>query len=377
MLHLMKYSYKIKMRNFVVMFWPLVFPLLLGIFFKLALGNVSELDSLDVIPVAAVEVEKTDESKVFDEYLTGFEEQEDPIIEVKRVSEKEALTLMKDKEIAGIYYIQNEPELSVNAVGFEQNILETFLESFLDNKNMLTDIAQDHPERMMDAMAALENYKAFTKNVSINGKTLDTMVMFFYALLGMACMYGCFIGHNAVSKLQANISAVGARRGVTPTHKMQLIACELFTAFSMHFVNMLIDIFVLKHIFGVELNGNMGAMILVVLLGSLIGVSFGVCVTSVSKLNDNAKIGIILGITMIACAFAGLYDPSLKYKVDQNIPLLNKLNPPALISDSFYCINVYNDGSRLAMNLLILLILSVVLVTISFLSIRRERYDSI
>ena len=42
MLHLLKYSFLSKVRNFNIIFWPLVFPLVLGTFFYFAFGNINE-----------------------------------------------------------------------------------------------------------------------------------------------------------------------------------------------------------------------------------------------------------------------------------------------------------------------------------------------
>ena len=63
--------------------------------------------------------------------------------------------------------------------------------------------------------------------------------------------------------------------------------------------------------------------------------------------------------------------------VEKNAPFINRINPAALISDAFYCINVYDDLKRYYRNLITLAVMSVVLVTASFLLIRRESYDSI
>ena len=377
MLHLIKYSYKFKIRNFSIMFWPLVFPLILGLFFKMAFGNLGQVEDMDPIPVAVVLEEESEESLVFDDFLTEMEEQKTPMVQTERVSEEKALNLLKDKEVSGIYYVKEDPKLTVGGTGYNENILETILESYTNNKNVLMDIAEDHPEKIAEAAEELKEYQEYTQSVSVNGKTLDFVVMFFYALIGMACMYGGFIGHFSVSNLQANLTAVGARRCVTPTHKLKLILCELLTAFSMHFFNLLIDIYVLKYVFDIAMDGSMGYMILVVLFGSLIGVSFGICITSVAKLGEGAKIGIILAFSMIGSMFAGLYSNNIKFEVDQHAPIINKLNPASLISDSFYCINVYNDGSRLTTNLITLFVISVILIAVSFFAIRRECYDSI
>ena len=51
MLHLLKYSFLSKIRNFNIVFWPLVFPLVLGTFFYFAFGNINEAD-FQTVPVA-------------------------------------------------------------------------------------------------------------------------------------------------------------------------------------------------------------------------------------------------------------------------------------------------------------------------------------
>ena len=51
----------------------------------------------------------------------------------------------------------------------------------------------------------------------------------------------------------------------------------------------------------------------------------------------------MLGISMTGSTLAGLMNSKIKFAVDQNMPIINKLNPAALITDAFYCINVYDD----------------------------------
>lgn len=67
----------------------------------------------------------------------------------------------------------------------------------------------------------------------------------------------------------------------------------------------------------------------------------------------------------------------MKFVVERYCPIINRINPAALISDAFYCINVYDDPVRFRLSLIILTVMSVVLLLGSFLAVRRERYDSI
>lgn len=111
--------------------------------------------------------------------------------------------------------------------------------------------------------------------------------------------------------------------------------------------------------------------------GSLIGVSIGIFVGSLGKMKEGGKIGIILGFSMVCSFLSGLMNNTMKDLVEKNMPVINRINPAALISDAFYCINVYDDMSRYYRNLFTLAVMSIILVTASFLLIRRESYDSI
>lgn len=68
---------------------------------------------------------------------------------------------------------------------------------------------------------------------------------------------------------------------------------------------------------------------------------------------------------------------AMKNIIEHYAPLLNRINPAALISDAFYCINVYDDTTRYTRNLMTLSIMCIALIIVSFCLVRRERYDSI
>ena len=63
--------------------------------------------------------------------------------------------------------------------------------------------------------------------------------------------------------------------------------------------------------------------------------------------------------------------------IEHTCPIVNRLNPAAVLSDAYYCLGIYENPARLARCLAILGVMSVVLFTAAFLGIRRERYESI
>ncbi len=376
MLHLMKYDIKIKLHNFNLLFWPLIFPLVLGTFFYFAFGNIEEAD-FETVSVAVIESTDSNADQSFLDFLDTIEQDESKLIKTEEMKESKALKQLEEKKIAGIYYVDNTPSLTVSGVGFKESILQSLLESYEEGKTTMENIALNHPEGLNSASQQMSDYREMVKQVSLGGKTTDGNPQFFYALIAMACMYGCFIGFGAALSLQANLTTLAARRSVTPTHKLKLIVSEMLTSFLLHFVNIIILLIYLKYVLKMEFQGELPQMLIVSFFGSMIGVSMGIFVSSIGKFREGVKIGILLGISMICSFLSGLMNSSMKDLVERHFPLVNRLNPAALISDAFYCINVYDDPGRYWRSLIILVVMSVILTFGSFLLVRRERYDSI
>ena len=101
MLHLIKYNILVKLRNFNMTFWPLVFPLILGTFFFFAFGNLNDAD-FETVQVALVR--ETTDNPLFDFYLDQVQKSDSDLISLHEMTEQKALAALKNKEISGIYY---------------------------------------------------------------------------------------------------------------------------------------------------------------------------------------------------------------------------------------------------------------------------------
>ena len=374
MLHLLKYSFLSKVRNFNIIFWPLVFPLVLGTFFYFAFGNINEAD-FQTVPVAVVKKDTAD--TFFLTYLDQVEKSSPDLLKAEEMPEKEALEALQDKKIKGIYYVGKDPSLTVAGTGMEESILQTVLDSCGNTRATITNIMKKNPQMDMKTMKTLLSSQDLVKEVSLGGRTIDGNVQFFYALIAMACLYGCFIGFGSSIGIQANITPLAARRCVTPTHKLKLILTDQLASFTLGYMDVIILLLYLRYILNLDFQGQMGKMLVVSFFGSLIGVSMGMFVGSFGKMQEGAKIGIMLGISMVSSFLAGLMNGNMKDIVEKSAPFVNRINPASLIADAFYCINVYDDTARYYRSLATLAVMCVVLVMASFFMVRRERYDSI
>ena len=389
MFHLIKYSIRVKLRNFETIFWPLVFPLLMATLFYFAFGRIEEADFETVRTAVVMEKDSSDklqenlenmvksEGEIFREFLTEIEESEEHLIQTEEMTEKEVEAALRRKDISGIFYTDGEIRLTVGANGIPESILQSLLESYENGKQTLLTVREARPKGMWAAMEQMSKYESLVEQVSLGGRTTNGNAQFFYALIAMACLYGTFIGLGSALWLQADLMPLAARRCATPTSKLALILSEMCSSFFLHFINVMILVLYIRYVLGQEFAGSLPEMMLVVLAGCIIGVSMGIFIGSISKFGEGVKVALMLGISMSCSFFAGLMNGDMKNVVEQHIPILNRLNPAAVVADAFYCINVYDDRSRYFRSLMILSVMAAVLLAASFVKIRRERYDSL
>lgn len=368
--HLFRYQLLHIVREKAIIFWTLLFPLIMSTLFYVAFGDLGE-EHWDNIPAAVV---KQEENAVLEEVLQSLD---GSVLTLTFADEQEAEQLLEEDEVVGIYLVKEKPELVVGASGIEESILESILDAYVSRTAMVKEMLADGRLTSLPAvLGRLETQENFVREVSLGGRNMDDVLVFFYALIGMTCLYGGFSGMYLGIQARANTSKLGARKCITPTHKMKMILVEMAVAFLVQYVCVLLVLGYLYFVLHIDLGGSPGEILLTTWMGSLIGVCLGIAMGS-TRLKEGVKIGLFVGGSMAMSFLAGMMNTSVKYAVDRYCPIVNRLNPAALICDAFYCQAVYDDPGRLAQNLLILAAMCAVLLVVSFLSVRRERYDSI
>ena len=239
MLHLLKYQFLQTIRSRSIMFWALAFPLILGTLFYVSFGNTGlagtgETD-WEPVPVAIITVDSSSANAA--SFLTFLNETDQDMIDIHSYkTEKAAKKALRREEISGIYYVNAVPSLTIASNGINQSILSSLLDSYEKNADMIRDIATQHPEKLSDALSSLNDYQTLVKEKSLGGHSLDPTLTYFLALIAFACLSGVYLSIHSTVQLQANLSALGERRSITPTHKLSLILGDLLVLESIHFV---------------------------------------------------------------------------------------------------------------------------------------------
>ena len=382
------YTIKILMRAKVSIFWTLVFPILLATFMYMAFGNIYEQDEMfSNIKVAVVTEDES--ANGLNYMLDALSDGDDALLSVTRMSESDAEKSLADEEVEGIIYT-DDVKLTVAESSVNASILETVLSEYKQYEHALMDIYKDGTE-LEGAMAIdgngfkgdmsnlvekfSEQRSYYTEKASTEGSQ-NVYNNYFYAIFAMSCLFASLSSIGMMNNLQANVSATGKRKNVSPQRKMTFVLAEFAALLLIHFVVEVIS-FIYMSCIGVDFGDRVWEILLTLFVGCFIGLAIGVIVGAISKLAEGTKIGIVIGISMVMSILSDLCINGIKYEIQQHVPIINKLNPAALISDSFYALNVYSDHQVFTENIVIMTIEAVVLIAVGILMVRRNRYASV
>lgn len=371
------YTIKILMRAKVSLFWTLVFPILLATFMYMAFGNIYEQDEMfSNIKVAVVTEDES--ANGLNYMLDALSDGDDALLSVTRMSESDAEKLLADEEVEGIIYT-DDVKLTVAESSVDASILETVLSEYKQYEHALMDIYKDGTEPkgdMSNLVEKLSEQRSYYTEKSSTEGSQNVYNNYFYAIFAMSCLFASLSSIEMMSNLQANVSATGKRKNVSPQRKMTFVLAEFAALLLIHFVVEVIS-FIYMSCIGVDFGGRVWEILLTLFVGCFIGLAIGVIVGAISKLAEGTKIGIVIGISMVMSILSDLCINGVKYEIQQHVPIINKLNPAALISDSFYALNVYSDHQVFTENIVIMTIEAVVLIAVGILMVRRNRYASV
>ena len=391
-IHNFKYSLKTLFRNKALIFWTFAFPIILGTFFNMAFSNIESSEKLDIINIAIIKNDDFNNNEIF---KTAFEElsdknNDDRLFETRYTTEEEAKKLLEDEEIVGYMKLVNdEPKLTFTTSGINETIFKYVSEEITQTSNIIKYLSEEEIKKEMIAGNYNIDYESIYNRVielteednvrlnNVSNSNLSYTMIEFYTLIAMACLYGGILGAVAINQNLANMTNQGKRVSVSPTSKGKIILSSVLASYITQLVGVallfLYTIFILK----VDYGNKLGLDIALAMAGSLAGLSLGVAVATTIKSNDNVKTGIIIAITMLGCFLSGMMGITMKYIIDKNIPIINKLNPASMITDGFYSLYYYDTLDRYIFDIGSLLIFAFVLIAISYISLRRQKYDSI
>ena len=377
MLQIMKRQILVNIREKSNIFWTMLFPLILATLFHFTLGGTIGEHAMEDIRAAFVTDQNADsqEEEAFLKYLESFDQDWFQIIPM---SQEEAREALKNDEILGNFYGGEEKKLVIGEDSTYTSILSQTLDIYEKNEHMLVQIAEEHPENLQAAAEAMGEWGTYTETVTFRGDSLDYTQNYFFALIAMTCLYGSFMGMYNTVGVQANTSDLGARLAAGCVKRYKTITASLLSSWLVSFAEVLVLLFYMAVVLGdIHIGEQGGEILLICFAATLYSSSIGMVIGTVGTWSTSLKNGIIVAESL-ACSFAAdLMISGVKETIETYVPVINRINPGALITDAFYSVLIYEDGEKYFRSLSLLTFFGILLLAAAVLSMRRMRYESI
>lgn len=372
--HNYRYRMKCIFRDRQLMFWTFLFPILLATLFNLALSDISSSHNFSNVNVAVIQNDELDQNPAFKNAL----ENTDDLFNLQYVSVDEAENLLDDNKIDGYLLFDPDLQLIVKQSGINQTIIKSFIDDYQQTTSTLSTIATLNPAAFENGLhESVSNRTDMIKTVSVSRSNPDNIVIYFFALIAMTCLYGGFLGVKEVVAIQADQSPIGARVNLAPTNKLLVFIASILAATTIMIFELIILLTYLIAFLKIDFGNQLGYIALTCVLGSLTGVTFGACIAALVKKSEGIKIGILIGATMTMSFLSGMMVADMKYIISTRFPILAYLNPANLITDSLYALYYYDTHTQYFTDLILLCGFILAFSLITYFVLRRQKYASL
>ena len=382
--HNFLYSLKVLFRNKPLMFWSFAFPIVLGLLFNLAFKDIEKNESFSSFDIAIVNSEEYLNNPIYKEAYTSLSEGDDKLFDINYVSKEEADVLLEDKEIVGYLEFSESVSITLNQNGINETIFKFVVDEIESNKEIINSLIQKRLENNkyseIELIIGEIKSKVLNTSVSLKDQTKDNIsytMIEYYTLIAMTALYGGTIAIYITNLKLANMGSIGKRTAVTAIKKSSLLLSSLLASYLIQILELALLFLFTIFVLSVDYGNNLLYIIILALIGSFAGLTLGVAIATLIRASENTKTGILIAVTMFGCFLSGMMGITMKYVVDTYAPLVNLVNPAALITDGFYNLYYYGLNDNFILDLILLLVFSAVMLLISYRGLRRQKYDSI
>ncbi len=372
------------LKNKVLIFWTLLFPVILSTIFHMVFEGIKNKDNFETMKVNYVvdNFNPYDEPFLIDEilkkaeYERNLEGNEKEIIKVfnlKKTTLVEAEAAFKKDKTVYLYKENDKFIIKARKQTMSTLVLQSYLDDYsnmIKVSNLLVEESNGTLTFNQALMKHLSSY-SYTYYLESGDKSLDYISNYHYTVVAMAIIYGAFLAFEQAKIFRPNSFAFAKRVYVSGASKTKLLISAILTSFLVQVLVVAIFLLILNFIFKITFT-NLGLALLAVLLGialvNIKGFFFGIVF---NKLSQNAVTAIIILIGTLGGFLSGMMIPTIKYLINVNMPIFSYLNINSLISDSFVRLD-FGNMTKYWLNILSMVIISVVLFTLTIIKFIKE-----
>ncbi len=385
-LNLLVYKFKELLGKKWIIAWTLIFPLVLGTAFYAGFGNLIKKNFSVFSPINIALVTDNGSSS-FSKMVRLLSEKKDmsnsgtsQMFYLTETTGDKAESLLNKGKITGIYYDykDSKPSLSVSDTGMNQTILSEFLKTYLNNEKVMIDMSTkgmtaEEIGKILNELSSNENLSGIT----FKAKPVSPYMQYFYSLLAMASLFSSWVSVDFMRGISANKSDKGLRFECSPTHKIQAVVTSVVAGIIIALFSNILIVVYLNFILGLYFGVPIGYVIIITTLGSTLGITSGLAISSFTAGNKTMDIVIPLSFSMISSFLSGLMVGNMKQIIELNCPIINRINPSSVFTDALYVAGTYGINADYWKDVIVLAGMILLFIMVAAIRLSRRSYDSI
>lgn len=344
------YFYRVKrlLRNRILFFWSIVFPMVLAAFFKMAFSSIVEKEwAFETIPVAVAAQDGSGRDGMLISFLEEMENEDTVFFEVIEAERSEAEKLLRENHVTAVILTGEETSVLLRENGLSATVVKTVLDGYLQSREIFMDAAANGKLREVTQAFATELPVLSTRE--FKGTSKDPTIQYFQALLAMASLYGAMYGLLNAKELNPGLSAEAARRVAAPVPRLSTALTDLAAAFTVQYLQFLILIAYFILILRIDFGRINAWLFLAGAVHSLLGVSVGYFIGCAVRKKPGVQQAVMMSSVMLSSFLAGLMVGDIRIEIELAAPWLNRINPATLIANSLHALCIMGDMRQYAL----------------------------
>lgn len=394
-----KYVFLSLVRNKGVLIWALAFPIVLSGCFMVMFQGLDDAAEIAPVHVVVAEDDSYEDAEAFPQFMNAISSGPDAVI-----SKTDANTAEEAEKIVGESEASEDPYVGYVAVDSDglpvvhlsgatksdaagmgevyQAILVRLMDAFCEKNQMVNRLLEDDPAFFAnpDNVESVFQVSAVTSKVNATENAPRESVRYYFALLGMAAMFGSQAALLAVAALLPNTSSLGARRALGGVSRLRALLGCMLASWLVSFACLFVAYLFMRFVAGVDFGDRDLPCMVVLAAASLMSVALGALMGSLPKVPVDGKMGILTGIVCFASLFAGMYGQPTMELADSmaaSFPASQYINPAVQISQAMFSLMYYESLVPCMQHVLILLAMAAVFFIVSGRFLGRQRYASL
>lgn len=265
-----------------------------------------------------------------------------------------------------------EKALEQKADTIEEDIKKDFMMGKNPTKAEIEDRVYKEMESVVNEMAdAKSNLKVLKHN------SPDLVTLYYYTLIAMTILYQSTFMIYLTENFIPNRAPRSARVSMSTTPKAVLIISGFCVSFIFQLIGIGILILFLQFVVKINVIYNLLKFLLIIIISTLFASSLGFFASNIINKKAEDVQPITIGFIMLMSMCAGMMSHGFKYAIDKNIPIINKINPAALIVEAIYSSSNAESIGRLYKSLGSLSVIGLILFVIGLILVSKIRKNKI